>query len=208
MKFTKSKVFKQLSIPMLQENPIMFLVLGVCSALAVTVQMKNALVMSVALTVVLIASNVVISLIRNLIPGKIRIIVYLCVIATMVGVVDLILKAYVFEVSKQLSVFVGLIVTNCIVMGRAEAFAVANPPIPSFWDGLGNGLGYSAVLIAVAFCRELFGSGKFFGIQVIPASVYGAGYLDNGMMLLPPGAFFVIGLIIWMSSIYVHRKRG
>ena len=178
--------------PLFNNNPIALQVLGICSALAVTTKMETALVMSVALTVVTACSNVAVSLIRNKIPPSIRIIVQLTIIASLVIITDQVLKAYVYDVSKQLSVFVGLIITNCIVMGRAEAFAMQNPPAKSFLDGIGNGLGYSMVLILVAFFRELFGSGKLFGMQVLPDM-----YQPNGLMLLSPSAFFLIGLGIW-----------
>lgn len=180
-------------------NPITFQVLGICSALAVTVQLKTALVMCVALTVVLALSNTIISLLRDLIPSKIRIIVQLSVISTLVILADQLLKAYMYDVSKQLSVFVGLIITNCIVMGRAEAYAMANPPFKSFLDGLGNGLGYSAILILVAIGREILGSGTLMGYAVIPQSMYDAGYVNCGVMVLAPGAFFLLGIIIWIQ---------
>lgn len=180
-------------------NPITFQVLGICSALAVTVQLKTALVMCVALTTVLAFSNTIISLLRNLIPSKIRIIVQLSVISTLVILADQLLKAYMYDVSKQLSVFVGLIITNCIVMGRAEAYAMANPPWKSFLDGLGNGMGYSAILILVAIGREILGSGTLLGFTVIPQSAYDAGYVNCGVMVLAPGAFFLLGLIIWVQ---------
>lgn len=185
--------------PLWNNNPITFQVLGICSALAVTVQLKTALVMCVALTFVVAMSNTVISLMRNFIPSKIRIIVELSVISSLVILADQFLKAYMYDVSKQLSVFVGLIITNCIVMGRAEAYAMANPPWKSFLDGLGNGLGYSAVLIAVAIGREILGSGTLLGIQVIPQFLYDAGYVNCGMMVLAPGAFFLLGIIIWIQ---------
>lgn len=187
-----SKPNEVLLDPLFNNNPIALQVLGICSALAVTTQLKTALVMSIALTVVLTSSNVAVSLIRNYIPPSIRIIVQLTIIASLVIITDQFLKAYLFDVSKQLSVFVGLIITNCIVMGRAEAFAMQNGPKLSFLDGLGNGLGYSMVLVLVAFFRELFGSGKLFGIFVMPES-----YVPNGLMLLSPSAFFLIGLGIW-----------
>ncbi|MCA9400057.1 MAG: NADH:ubiquinone reductase (Na(+)-transporting) subunit D [Candidatus Omnitrophica bacterium] len=180
-------------------NPITFQVLGICSALAVTVQMQTALVMCAALTFVLCLSNVIVSLIRNLIPSKIRIIVQLSVISSLVILADQFLKAYMYDVSKQLSVFVGLIITNCIVMGRAEAFAMANPPWKSFLDGLGNALGYSAVLILVAFGRELLGSGTLLGFPMIPQALYDLGYVNCGLMVLAPGAFFLLGTIIWIQ---------
>ena len=179
--------------PLFNNNPIALQVLGICSALAVTTQLKTALVMSVALTVVTAFSNVAVSLIRNYIPSSIRIIVQLTIIASLVIITDQVLKAYLYDVSKQLSVFVGLIITNCIVMGRAEAFAMQNGPKMSFLDGIGNGLGYSMVLIIVAVFRELFGSGKLLGITILPSSIY----QPNGLMLLSPSAFFLIGLGIW-----------
>ncbi|MDG1943493.1 MAG: NADH:ubiquinone reductase (Na(+)-transporting) subunit D [Halioglobus sp.] len=184
--------------PIFKNNPIALQILGICSALAVTSSMKVTLVMCVALTVVTAFSGMFISSIRNHIPGSIRIIVQMVVIASLVIVVDQFLKAYAFTISKQLSVFVGLIITNCIVMGRAEAFAMKNPPLASFMDGIGNGLGYSAVLIAVAFFREVFGSGKLMGYEVLPLSTEGGWYIPNGLLLLPPSAFFLIGGFIWV----------
>ena len=172
-------------------------VLGICSALAVTVQMNTAVVMSLAVISVLTVSNVVISLMRNHIPGQIRIIVQLSVIASLVILADQVLRAFMYDVSRQLSVFVGLIITNCIIMGRAEAFAMANPPGKSFWDGLGNGLGYAIILCTVAFGRELFGSGTLFGLQIVPSFLYDMGYVNMGLMVVPPGAFILLGLIIW-----------
>lgn len=180
-------------------NPITLQILGICSALAVTVQLNTAIVMCLALTSVVCLSNVTISLMRNFIPNKIRIIVQLLVIASLVIVADQLLKAFLYDISKQLSVFVGLIITNCIVMGRAEAFAMANPPLKSFWDGLGNGLGYSAVLIFVALGREILGSGSILGYQVVPQAMYDAGYVNCGMMVLAPGAFFLLGILIWIQ---------
>ncbi len=188
------KLFKD---PLWENNPITFQVLGICSALAVTVQMKTALVMSLALTVVLMGSNVVISMLRNYVPSKIRIIFQLSVIASLVIVVDQILKAYLFDISKQLSIFVGLIITNCIVMGRAEGFAMSNPPRASLIDGLANGLGYSAILMIVSGIREFMGSGSFFGVKVVPQALYDLGYADNGLMVLAPAAFIIVGLLIW-----------
>ena len=188
--------------PLWDNNPISLQVLGICSALAVTVQVQVAMVMCIAVVVVLSLSNTIISMLRNLIPNRIRIIVMLTVISSLVTVVDLTLRAFAFDVSKQLSVFVGLIVTNCIVMGRAEAFAMSNRPWPSFLDGLGNGLGYAWILIAVAVFRELLGSGKLFGAQVVPASWYaseGGWYVNNGIMVLAPGAFLLLGVIIWIQ---------
>jgi Na+-transporting NADH:ubiquinone oxidoreductase subunit D len=183
--------------PLFNDNPIALQVLGVCSALAVTTKLETALVMSIALTVVLTASNVIISLIRKFIPPSIRIVVQLTIIASLVILTDQVLKAYVFDVSKQLSVFVGLIITNCIVMGRAEAYAMQNGPGLSFMDGVGNGLGYSLVLIVVAFFREFLGAGKLFGLQILPLATEGGWYTPNGLMVLAPGAFFLIGFFIW-----------
>ena len=193
--------------PLIGVNPIMVQCLGVCSALAVTVQMKPAIVMSLSLTAVLTISNVIMSLIRNMIPGKIRIITYMLVISTLVALADQILKAYVFDVSKALSVFVGLIITNCIVMGRAEAFAMTNSPKLAFLDGIGNGAGYSIVLISVAMIRELFGSGKLLGVKVIPQVAYDMGYENNGLLMLAPGAFFIIGMIIWLSNTFYKGEK-
>ena len=180
-------------------NPITFQVLGICSALAVTVQLESTLVMCAALTTVLAMSNTIISLLRNLIPSKIRIIVQLSVISTLVILADQFLKAYMYDVSKQLSIFVGLIITNCIVMGRAEAYAMANPPWKSFLDGLGNGLGYSAILILIAIGRESLGSGTLLGYAVVPQFLYDLGYVNCGLMVLAPGAFFLLGIIIWIQ---------
>ncbi|WP_428240985.1 NADH:ubiquinone reductase (Na(+)-transporting) subunit D [Gynuella sp.] len=197
-----SAIKKTLLGPILTNNPIALQILGICSALAVTSSMRVAFVMSVALTLVTAFSNLFISLIRNQIPSSIRIIVQMTIIASLVIVVDQILKAYAFEISKQLSVFVGLIITNCIVMGRAEAFAMANPPVPSFLDGIGNGLGYSAMLMVLGFIRELLGSGKLFGFTILPVVNDGGWYIPNGLLLLPPSAFFLIGLIIWGIRTY------
>jgi Na+-transporting NADH:ubiquinone oxidoreductase subunit D len=183
--------------PVFRDNPIALQILGICSALAVTSSMQVSLVMAVALTLVTAFSSFFISAIRHYIPSSIRIIVQMTVIASLVIVVDQILKAYAYDTSKQLSVFVGLIITNCIVMGRAEAFAMKNPPVPSFLDGFGNGLGYSFILMAVAFVRELLGSGKLFGLEVLPLVTEGGWYAPNGLLLLPPSAFFLIGLLIW-----------
>lgn len=184
--------------PLFNDNPIALQVLGICSALAVTTKVETALVMSVALTVVLIGSNVAVSLIRDKIPNSIRIVVQLTIIASLVIVTDQVLKAFLFDVSKQLSVFVGLIITNCIVMGRAEAYAMQNGPVSSFFDAVGNGLGYSLVLILVAFFRELLGGGRLFGIQLLPLYTEGGWYNPNGLMVLAPGAFFLIGIFIWV----------
>lgn len=183
--------------PIFNNNPIGLQILGICSALAVTSNLNTALVMSVALTLVCAFSNLFISMIRSQIPSSIRMIVQMVIIASLVILVDQVLKAYAFSLSKQLSVFVGLIITNCIVMGRAEAFAMQNPPVLSFFDGIGNGLGYSAMLIALGIIRELFGAGKLMGYTILPAVNDGGWYLPNGMMLLPPSAFFLIGLFIW-----------
>lgn len=192
-----SEVKETLTQPILRNNPIALQILGICSALAVTTSLQVTVVMCIALTSVTAFSNLFISVIRKHIPGSIRIIVQMTVIASLVIVVDQVLKAYAYEISKQLSVFVGLIITNCIVMGRAEAFAMKNPPIPSFLDGIGNGLGYSVVLLVVGFFRELFGAGKLFGYQILPVVTEGGWYSPNGLMLLAPSAFFLIGLFIW-----------
>jgi Na+-transporting NADH:ubiquinone oxidoreductase subunit D len=192
-----SKTKEVLLDPMVNNNPIALQVLGVCSALAVTTNLNTALIMCIALTLVTAFSNLFISIIRNQIPSSIRIIVQMVVIASLVIVVDQVLKAYAYAVSKQLSVFVGLIITNCIVMGRAEAFAMKNAPLPSFLDGIGNGLGYSLVLIVVGTIRELTGSGSLFGVQVLQLASEGGWFQPVGIMLLPPSAFFLIGLLIW-----------
>lgn len=183
--------------PVFNNNPIALQILGICSALAVTSNLKTALVMAIALTTVTAFSNFFIALIRAQIPSSIRMIVQMVIIASLVIVVDQLLRAYAFSLAKQLSVFVGLIITNCIVMGRAEAFAMQNPPGLSFWDGIGNGLGYSAMLIALGVVRELFGAGKLFGFEILPLIKDGGWYLPNGLLLLPPSAFFLIGLFIW-----------
>ncbi|RKT49602.1 Na+-transporting NADH:ubiquinone oxidoreductase subunit D [Azonexus fungiphilus] len=183
--------------PVFNNNPIALQILGICSALAVTSNLKTALVMAIALTLVTAFSNLFISLIRAQIPGSIRMIVQMVIIASLVIVVDQLLRAYAFSLAKQLSVFVGLIITNCIVMGRAEAFAMQNPPLLSFWDGIGNGLGYSTMLVALGVIRELFGAGKLLGVEILPLIKDGGWYLPNGLLLLPPSAFFLIGLFIW-----------
>lgn len=190
-----------LTNPLDSDNPITVQVLGICSALAITVKLEPAIVMSLSVLFVLGAGNVIISLMRNIIPSRIRIIVQLVVVASLVILVDQVLKAYLFDVSKQLSVFVGLIITNCIVMGRFEAFALGNTPWKSFLDGVGNAAGYGMILIIVAFFRELFGSGQLFGQPVIPDAFYEAGYVNNGMMLLPPMALIVVGVIIWVMRV-------
>jgi Na+-transporting NADH:ubiquinone oxidoreductase subunit D len=188
---------KVLIDPLVDNNPITLQVLGICSALAVTSQLSTALIMSLALTTVTACSSAGIAFIRNHVPSSIRIIAQMVIIASLVIVVDQILKAFAYGISKQLSVFVGLIITNCIVMGRAEAYAMKNPPLESFWDGVGNGLGYSLVLISVAIVRELFGSGKLLGLEIMPLVKDGGWYVPNGLLLLPPSAFFLIGLLIW-----------
>ena len=195
---------KLLSDPMDDNNPITVQVLGICSALAITVQLKPALVMSISVMAVMAASNVIISVLRNLIPNRIRIIVQLVVVAAMVILVDQILRAYAYDVSKELSIFIGLIITNCIVMGRLEAFALGNGVWKSFLDGIGNAAGYGFILILVAFFRELLGSGKLFGYQVIPDLIYEMGYVNNGLMLLSPMALITVGLIIWVQR---YRNR-
>ncbi len=187
--------------PLNKNNPVVVQVLGICSALAVTVQLKPAIVMGLSVTIIVALSNVIISLMRNTIPNNVRIIVQLVVVAAVVTVVSEILKAFAYDVSVQLSVYIGLIITNCILMGRLEAYAMSNKPWDSFLDGLGNGLGYSWILIAVAFVRELFGSGKLFGFQVIPSSFYEAGYVDNGLMMMPSMALILVACIIW-----IHRS--
>ncbi|MAZ89752.1 MAG: NADH:ubiquinone reductase (Na(+)-transporting) subunit D [Cellvibrionaceae bacterium] len=191
------KVKELLLKPVFENNPIALQILGICSALAVTSSLKVTLVMCIALTVVCAFSNLFVSLVRNHAPGSIRIIIQMTIIASLVIVVDQVLKAVAYDISKQLSVFVGLIITNCIVMGRAEAFAMKNPPGASFMDGIGNGFGYSAILIALGTIRELFGSGKLLGYEILPLVTDGGWYVSNGMLLLPPSAFFLIGLIIW-----------
>jgi Na+-transporting NADH:ubiquinone oxidoreductase subunit D len=185
--------------PILKGNPITVLVLGICSSLAVTVEMKGALVMALSVTIVTGLSSFVLSILRNTIPNRVRIIVQLVVVALMVILVDQILKAYAYGIDKQLSVYIGLIITNCIVMGRIEAFALGNKPIPSLLDGIFNGVGYGLILIIVAFFRELFGSGTLFGLRIIPESFYAAGYMNNGLVILPPMALILIGCIIWIQ---------
>ena len=189
------------SDPLMSNNPISLQVLGICSALAVTTKLDIAFVMTLAVIAVLCISNTVISLLRNMIPSKVRIIVQLSVIASMVILTDLILQAYMYDISKQLTVFVSLIITNCIIMGRAEAFAMQNGPWKSFLDGLGNGLGCGIILIAVAFFRELLGSGTIYGYKVVPEALYASGYENMGLMVLSPGAFIILGLIVWAQRI-------
>ena len=193
----------------LLRNPIALLVLGICSALAVTGNMATALVMSISLTMVTACSSLIISLLRRKIPNTVRIGIQITVIATLVILVDQILKAFFYDLAKQLSIYVGLIITNCIVMGRAEGFAMSNPPIKSFIDGVGNGLGYGAVLLTVSFCRELLGSGTLFGYEILPLASNNGWYEANGMMLLPVSAFFIISLIIWsLRTIYPDQQEG
>ena len=195
------------SDPLMSNNPISLQVLGICSALAVTTKLDIAFVMTLAVIAVLCISNTVISLLRNMIPSKVRIIVQLSVIASMVILTDLVLQAYMYDISKQLTVFVSLIITNCIIMGRAEAYAMQNGPWKSFLDGLGNALGYGIILIAVAFFRELLGSGTIYGVKVIPDALYAAGYENMGLMVLSPGAFIILGLIVWAQRI-VGKVEG
>lgn len=185
--------------PLSENNPITIQVLGICSALAVTSQLKPSLVMGIAVIAVVALSNVIVSFLREYIPGRIRIIVEMTVVASLVILVDQVLKAYAYQMSKQLSVFVGLIITNCIVLGRLEAFAMSHKPLPSFIDGIGNGIGYALVLFIVGFFRELLGAGKLLGYQVIPEFMYRAGYTNNGLMVLAPGAFIILALLIWIQ---------
>ena len=191
----------------MENNPITLQVLGICSALAVTVKMDSAVVMTLAVVGVLSISNTAISILRNFIPGKVRIIVQLSIIASLVILADQLLKAYMYDISKQLTVFVGLIITNCIVMGRAEAFAMQNPPGKAFLDGLGNALGYGIILIIVSFFREILGSGTVYGFQLIPESFYAAGYENNGLIVLAPGAFIILGLIVWVQRIFANIRE-
>ena len=191
-----------LKYPLNLNNPVAVQVLGICSALAVTSQLKPAIVMGLSVTVITAFSNVIISLLRKTIPNRIRIIVQLVVVAALVTIVSQLLKAYVYDVSVQLSVYVGLIITNCILMGRLEAFAMQNSPWPSFLDGIGNGLGYAAILVIVGFFRELFGFGTLFGYQVIPQFMYDAGYTNNGMMVMPAMSLIIVGLVIWAHRAY------
>lgn len=198
-----NKSLQTLINPLSKDNPVIVQVLGICSALAVTAKLQPAVVMTISVVAVLAFANVIISCLRKTIPTSIRIIVQLVVVAALVVIVDQILKAYTYDVSKQLSVFIGLIITNCIIMGRLEAFALNNRPWPAFLDGIGNGLGYGIILIIVAFFRELFGSGTLWGCQVIPQWWYDAGYQNNGMMILPPMALITVACIIW-----VHRAKN
>jgi len=201
MALISNKSKQALTDPLMANNPISLQVLGICSALAVTVKMDTAVVMTLAVVAVLSLSNTIISIIRSLIPGKVRIIVQLSVIASLVVLTDQILMAYMYDISKELSVFIGLIITNCIVLGRAEAFAMQNTPGKAFLDGFGNALGYGGFLIAVAFFRELLGSGSIYGYQVIPDSFYAVGYENMGLMVLSPGAFIILGLLVWLQRI-------
>ena len=200
-----SKNLNLLKEPLDDSNPITVQVLGICSALAITVKLEPSVVMTLSVIFVMGVSNVVVSLLRNLIPPRIRIIVQLTVIASLVILVDEFLAAFAYEVSKQLSVFVGLIITNCIIMGRLEAFALNNKPWPAFLDGVGNAAGYGVILIVVGFVRELFGSGTIWGYQIVPEAVYSAGYENNGMFILPPMALITVGIIIWVQR-YRNRK--
>lgn len=207
--FSKTNI-KLITSPFNDDNPITVQVLGICSALAVTVQMKNAFVMALSVTAVVAFGNVIISLLRNYIPSRIRIIVQLVVAAALVILVDQVLRAYSYDISKQLSVFVGLIITNCILMGRFEAFALGNKPWPSFLDGLGNGLGYGAILMVVSFIRELLGSGKIWGIEVLgdplkKTGLYATGYVNNGFIILAPMALILVGIVIWLQR-HFNRK--
>ena len=201
-----SKVKEVIWTPLFKNNPIALQILGICSALAVTTKLETSLVMAGAVTIVTALSNLSVSLIRNHIPSSIRIIVQMTIIASLVILADQIMKAYLYDVSKGLSVYVGLIITNCIVMGRAEGYAMKNGPILSFFDGLGNGLGYSLVLIFVGFFRELFGSGKLLGMSVLPLTTEGGWYQGNGLMLLSPSAFFLIGIFIWLIRTFVKTQ--
>jgi len=199
MNILSPKNIKLLSNPLNLGNPVTVQILGICSALAVTVKLKPAIVMGISVIVVTAFSNLAISFLRNYIPPRIRIIVQLVIVASMVILVDQLLRAFVYDVSKQLSVYVGLIITNCIIMGRLEAFAMSNKPWPSFLDGIGNGAGYAMILIVVGFIRELFGSGTILGLQIIPQSFYSAGYVNNGMMIMPTMALVLVGVIIWIQ---------
>jgi Na+-transporting NADH:ubiquinone oxidoreductase subunit D len=200
MKISNKEIFCN---PLSKNNPVTVQMLGICSALAVTSKFEPAFIMAVSVTIVTGFSNLILSLLRNTIPNRIRIIIQLVIVAALVTVINEILKAYVYDVSKQLSVFVGLIITNCIVMGRIEAFALANKPWPSFLDGIGNGLGYGIILVLVGFIRELFGSGTLWNKQIIPESFYEAGYANNGFIILPPMALIIVACIIW-----IHRARN
>ena len=195
------------SNPLNLDNPILVQVLGICSALAVTSQLKPAIVMGLAVTIITAFSNVIISLIRNTIPNRIRIIVQLVVVAALVTIVSQVLKAVAYDVSVQLSVYVGLIITNCILMGRLEAFAMTNKPWPSFLDGIGNGLGYAMILVVVGFVRELLGNGSLLGFRVVPQALYDAGYMNNGMMTMPAMALILLGCVIWVHRAYFYKEK-
>ena len=201
-----NKNLKYLTGPFSANNPVIVQILGICSALAVTVKLEPAIVMALSVTAVTGFANLVMSLLRNGIPSRIRIIVQLVVIAALVILVDQVLKAYVYEVSKQLSVYVGLIITNCIVMGRVEAFALGNGPWASFLDGIGNGLGYAVILVVVGFVRELLGAGTVLGIQVVPDALYEMGYMNNGMMTMPAMSLIIVGCVIWAHRAYNDKK--
>ncbi len=203
-----AKLSKILTEPLNLNNPVTVQILGICSALAITVKMKPAVVMALSVMFVLSFANVIISLLRNTIPTRIRIIVQLVIVAALVVLVDQFLKAYLFDISKQLSVFVGLIITNCIIMGRLEAFALGNKPLPSFLDGIGNAAGYGIILVIVSFFRELLGSGTIWGFRVIPMSAYAHGYENNGLMILPPMALILIGTIIWIQRGIFKELQG
>ena len=205
VKITRTETYRTVADALWQNNPISKQVLGICSSLAVTVQMNTAIVMALALTAVVACSNLIISLMRKIIPRNIRIIVEVAVIATLVIIADEVLKAFLYDISKQLSVFVGLIITNCIVMGRAETFAMSNPPLKSFVDGMASGIGYGSILVGVSFFRELLGSGKILGFPVVPQALYDMGYMNMGLMLLAPGAFIVIGLFVWLEHAILNR---
>ena len=207
MEITRSTSYKAIVDALWKNNPISKQTLGICSALAVTVQLKTALVMSVALTFVVAFSSLIISAMRHICPRNIRIITEVCIISTLVIIADEVLKAFFYDLSKQLSVFVGLIITNCIVLGRAETYAMVNPPLKSFVDGIANGLGYGSVLMGVAFFRELLGSGKLWGIPLIPEFFYAVGYQNMGLMLLAPGAFIIIGLFVWLQHSILKGKN-
>ena len=194
--------------PLSLDNPVLIQVLGICSALAVTSQLKPSIVMGLAVTIITAFSNVIISIIRKTIPNRIRIIVQLVVVAALVTIVSQVLKAFAYDVSVQLSVYVGLIITNCILMGRLEAFAMTNKPWPSFLDGIGNGLGYALILVLVGSFRELFGRGSLLGFKVIPQSLYDMGYVDNGMMAMPAMALILVGCVIWVHRAYFYKEEG
>ncbi|KPJ78015.1 MAG: Na(+)-translocating NADH-quinone reductase subunit D [Deltaproteobacteria bacterium SG8_13] len=203
----RTQTYRDIARALWEANPVSKQILGICSSLAVTVQLQTAIVMSIALTMVVALSSMAISMLRQWIPRNIRIIAEVAVIATLVIIADEILKAFLYDISKQLSVFVGLIITNCIVLGRAEGYALSNPPVRSFMDGIANGIGYSSILIGVAFLRELLGSGKLLGYPVIPEALYKAGYVNNGLMVLAPGAFIVIGLFVWLEHTLLKKSR-